>query len=173
MREPPGGRLSVRPVRAGEHAVLRELRLAALAVDPEVFASTYAREAGRSASWWHAQAQRSEAGLEGRTFVLVDETGRWLGLSSALVDPHHPGIVRLLGMWVAPQARGRGGAGRLCEACGAWAAERGARELELHVVIGNEPARRAYAAAGFAVRERTTWTAHGRTLQELVMVRTL
>ena len=76
-------------------------------------------------------------------------------------------------MWVAPEARGRGAAGLLCEACAAWAALRGCRELTLTVVVENDAARRAYEAAGFAACGETTWMRDGRTLHEFVMVRSL
>ena len=39
----------VRHVRAGEQDLLRRLRLASLATDPDAFGSTYARDAGRLA----------------------------------------------------------------------------------------------------------------------------
>ena len=76
-------------------------------------------------------------------------------------------------MWVAPEARGGGAAGLLCEACAAWAALRGCRELTLTVVIENDPARRAYEAAGFAVCGKTTSVLDGRSLDKFVMLRSL
>jgi RimJ/RimL family protein N-acetyltransferase len=59
----------------------------------------------------------------------------------------------------------------LTDACVSWAKARGLRELTLAVVAGNEPAMRAYRAAGFVVRGETTWSEAGRTLDELVMSR--
>jgi RimJ/RimL family protein N-acetyltransferase len=49
----------------------------------------------------------------------------------------------------------------------------GLRELTLAVVAGNEPALRAYEAAGFVVRGKTTWRQAGRILDELIMARRL
>lgn len=74
-------------------------------------------------------------------------------------------------MWVAPQARGLRGASLLCDACAGWARERGLHELRLDVVEQNHTARRAYEAAGFEVRGKTTWSAGERTLEELGMTR--
>ena len=165
--------LSIRHVRAGESARLRDVRLAALAADPDAFAATHAHEAGLGEAWWQWWADQSEDGTEQRTFVLVDAADRWLGL--ALVRREEPGsaTATLNAMWVAPEARGRRGALALCAACADWGRAQGMRELTLEVVIGNDSARRAYEAAGFAVRGETTWTGHGRTLHELLMVRPL
>lgn len=124
-----------------------------------------------------------------RTFVLADDDDRWLGLALVRPDGERPGDAVLNAMWVAPEARGQRAAARLCDACAAWAAERGLAELTLTVVVGNDAGRRAYEAAGFAVCGRTTWSEHGgavdalvsggervaggRTLDEYVMVRRL
>jgi RimJ/RimL family protein N-acetyltransferase len=82
-----------------------------------------------------------------------------------------PGRAVLYGMWVAPQARGRRGALALIDVCASWAKARGLHELTLTVVVGNEPALRAYRAAGFVARGETTWSQAGRTLDELIMSR--
>ena len=67
-------------------------------------------------------------------------------------------------MWVAPEARCRGNAQALCEACAQWAAERGFSALYTAVVVGNEPARKTYESTGFVFERTDTWTGHGRTL---------
>jgi predicted GNAT family acetyltransferase len=103
--------------------------------------------------------------------VLEADDGRWLAL--ARLDDEKPGSAILNAMWVAPEARGRRAARLLCEACAAWAAERGCRELTLTVVVDNDAARRAYESAGFAVCGETTWVRDGRTLDEFVMARSL
>ena len=74
-------------------------------------------------------------------------------------------------MWISPAARGRRGSLLLCDACAAWARERGAQELRLTVVIDNVVARHAYEAAGFAVCESTTWSREDRTFEVHVMSR--
>lgn len=163
----------VRHVLSGEHGLLRELRLASLAADPEAFASTYAEDAGQPAEWWRWWAAQSENGTTQRTFVLVADDGRWLGLTLVRLDGDTPGSAVLHAMWIAPEARGRRAAGLLCEACAIWAAERGCRELTLTVVVDNQAARRAYELAGFAICGKTTWSHEGRTLDEVVMVRSL
>ena len=106
-----------------------------------------------------------------RTFVLVDAQDRWLGLALARRDGDRPGPAVLNAMWVSGAARGRGAAGALCDACAAWAAERGLRELTLTVLADNGAARRAYEAAGFVVRGPTTRSRQGRALDEFIDAR--
>jgi GNAT superfamily N-acetyltransferase len=157
----------------GEEAALREVRLASLVADPEAFGSTYARDAARPGDWWERWAEQSEEGTTERTFVLVDDDDRWLGLAFVRLDADDPDSAELNAMWVAPEARGRGAARMLCDACAAWATERGVRELTLCVVVDNDSARRAYEAAGFSISGQTTWSRHERSLDVLVMSRRL
>lgn len=158
---------------AGEQARLRELRLAALAGDPAAFGSTYASDSAQAPVWWERWAAQSEDGTTQRTFVLVDDHDRWLGLALVRVDDDLPGSAALTAMWVSPEARGRGATALLCDACAAWAVARGLHELTLTVVVGNDVARRAYEAAGFTIRGETTRSRDERTLDELIMSRAL
>jgi RimJ/RimL family protein N-acetyltransferase len=165
--------MRVRHVIATEAPRLRDLRLASLAADPHAFAVTYEADRTKPSSWWERAATLSDAGAEQRTFVVVDDGDRWLGLALVRADDQSPGDAVLNAMWVAPEARGRGAAGALCEACAAWAAEHGFRALNLAVVVGNDAAQRAYERAGFVPSRSTTWTEDGRTLEELILTRRL
>jgi GNAT superfamily N-acetyltransferase len=163
--------LHVRHVLAGEHARLRELRLASLAADPQAFGSTHARDCAQTEEWWEQWAARSDDGTTQRTFVLTDDDDRWLGLVLVCIEDARPGSAALTAMWVSPDARGRRGGALLCNACAAWAAERGLATLALTVVIDNDAARRTYEAAGFAICAETTWSREGRSLDVFVMSR--
>lgn len=165
--------LRVRYALATEHEQLREIRLSSLAADPHAFGGIYGHALTQPSEWWEQWAEQSELGGSQRTFVLEGDDGRWLGLALVRLDDERSGCAVLNAMWVAPETRGRGAAGLLCEACAGWAAARGCGELTLTVVVDNRAARRAYEAAGFAVCGETTWTRDGRTLEELVMVRSL
>ncbi len=154
----------VRHALSSEHEQLREIRLSSLATDPEAFAGTYAHALSLPPEWWHRWAEQSELGDSQRTFVLEGDDGRWMGLVLVRLDDERSGCAVLNAMWVAPEIRGRGAAGLLCEACAAWASARGCRELTLAVVADNHGAQRAYEAAGFAVSGQTTWSGDGRTL---------
>jgi RimJ/RimL family protein N-acetyltransferase len=158
-------------VLGAEAARLRALRLASLAADAVAFGSTYARDAARPAQWWQRWAAQSEDGSGQRTFVLVDEHDRWLGLALVRREQQQPGTAVVLAMWVAPGVRGRGGAYALCDACAIWAKAQGLHELRLEVVVENATARRAYQAAGFEVRGESEWSQAERTLQVLIMTR--
>lgn len=163
----------VRHALTGEHEQIRAIRLRSLATDPEAFAGTYAHALSLPPEWWHRWAEQSELGDSQRTFVLEGDDGRWMGMVLVRLDDERSGCAVLNAMWVAPEIRGRGAAGLLCEACAAWASARGCRELTLAVVADNHGAQRAYETAGFAVSGQTTWSGDGRTLEELVMVRSL
>jgi RimJ/RimL family protein N-acetyltransferase len=89
-------------------------------------------------------------------------------------DADDRSVAFLYAMWVAPEARGGGAARALCDACAAWAAQRGCTTLRLAVFAANPAARRAYAAAGFAVCGRAdVTTPDGRVRDELRMARAL
>jgi RimJ/RimL family protein N-acetyltransferase len=160
-------------VLSSEHDRLREIRLRSLATDPQAFAGTYAHALSHPSDWWEQWAEQSELGYSQRTFVLENIDSEWLGMALVRIDDEGADRAVLNAMWVAPEVRGQGAAGLLCDACVAWAAKRECRELTLTVVVDNRTARRAYEAAGFAVCGETTWTSDGRTLDELVMVRSL
>ena len=164
-------RVRIEHVRAGDADRLRALRLASLRADPGAFGATYESDAARPASWWERGAALSDAGVEQRTFVVVGENRRWLGM--ALVRPDEGSEAVLNAMWVAPEARGRGAARALCDACARWAAERGFRALNAAIVRSNDAALRAYTAAGFVVSHESTYSGHGRTLEELILRRSL
>ena len=165
--------MPIRHVEAHEAERLRELRLASLQADPGAFGATYESDAGRPDAWWERGARLSGAGAEQRTFVVVDDEDRWLGMALVRPDDESPGDAVLNAMWVAPEARGRGHARALCEACAAWAQERGFAALNTAVVAGNAAARRTYESAGFIPVGTSTWTGHGRTLHEEQLRRAL
>jgi GNAT superfamily N-acetyltransferase len=154
----------IRRVRADEAARLRELRLRALAADPDAFGSTYERDAARPGEFWTRMAER--------TFIYEDG-GEWLGFIVARPDDDHPPDATINATWVAPEARGRGIATQLSTACVEWAREHGFPAITVAVVVGNEPARRAYAAVGFIPAFTTTWSERGRSLELLVLTQRL
>ena len=157
--------MRLRAVREDEAARLREIRLACLAADPDAFTSTHASDAARPAEWWTRWATRSAEGVDHATFVVTDDDDRWHGLALVRADDEHPGEAVINSMWVAPEARGNGCGRALCDACIAWAAERGFSAVNLCVMLGNDAALRLYATSGF--------TEHGRTPRTLSMTLTL
>ncbi len=98
--------------------------------------------------------------------MVTDDEDRWLGMALVRPDDESPGDAVLNAMWVAPEARGQGHARALCDACAEWAQARGFAALNTAVVAGNAAARRTYESAGFTFVGRSTWTGHGRALDE-------
>jgi GNAT superfamily N-acetyltransferase len=144
----------VRRVGPAEAARYRELRLRSLQDAPAAFGSTYAREVALPEAEWAARLARAA------TFVAEDDGGSWLGTAAGLpAGPDDP-AVHLVGMWVAPDARGTGAGRLLVAAVLDWAATTGARAVRLTVVDDNAAARNLYARMGFretghrSVRER-------------------
>jgi GNAT superfamily N-acetyltransferase len=166
--------LRIRYVTSDDSERLRELRLRALATDPEAFSSTYAEASSHPLEEWKQRAAFSEAGALQRTFVVAGEEDTWLGMALVRLREEDPGLAALNAMWVAPEARGKGAAKLLGDACATWAAQHGCAELTLGIFTGNVRARRAYEAAGFVFTQDITWTRpDGTTVEVQRMTRAL
>ena len=138
----------VRRIRPEEGAVLRDVRLAALADTPSAFASTYAREALLTARDWADRARKGSTGPGQATFFCVGGRGV-VGLVGGYRPDPVSSRVELVSMWTHPSAR-RAGVGRLLVgAVLAWARTGGAPEVGLWVTRGNVGAERLYRAMGF------------------------
>ncbi len=138
--------LSTRQLHPDDWAIERDLRLAALAEAPSAFGSTLSAALGLDESDWRERLSRQvriATFLEGRAVGMVG----WAWAQS----PYPAGEALLLGMWVAPSARGSGVGDALVAAAVADARRAGARIIRLSVTPGNEPALRLYARNGFVV----------------------
>ena len=113
---------------------VRPLRLRALREDPEAFGSTLEREQDRPDADWDFWVTDSLIAFDG------DEP---VGMANLKVDGDD---AQLFGMWVAPEARGRGVAPRLCEALIERADD---RPITLCVAESALAARRLYERLGF------------------------
>lgn len=86
----------------------------------------------------------------GRTYVVIDEVGgRRQVVFKADVGALFGDVAQLHGVWVAPDARGRGIARRAMAAVVHQVRRDHAPRVSLYVNDFNAPARRAYAASGF------------------------
>lgn len=117
----------------------RDVRLASLADAPEAFGS-------RHADWVDAHEERWRARLTDVPLTIVARSGEGLVgvVSGAPTDDH----VELISLWVSPEHRGTGLAGRLIDGVVAWAAAQH-RDVFLMVRDDNRPAIAAYERAGF------------------------
>lgn len=152
---------SVRRLVADDWERARDARLAALAEAPYAFGSTLERELAFTEDVW-----RSRAG-SGRTFGAFDGPAI-VGMATALppderyadgqhaegqhADGHHADRRGwdLVGMWVAPDWRGRGVADSLVSAVCELARQSGAASVTLAVTDVNGRARAFYQRLGFA-----------------------
>jgi ribosomal protein S18 acetylase RimI-like enzyme len=135
----------VRRARPGDWAIVRDLRLAALADAPDAFAATLAQEASQPEAEWRAR-------IGARPWFLGFRDGQPAGLIAGL--PPRPGpdqdqAWHLVSMWVSPHARGGGLAGRLVGAVTEHASRAGAAQVTLWVAVGNGRARAFYRRIGF------------------------
>lgn len=156
----------IRPVRADEWQLAKELRLAAVQdpVAPVAFLETYEQAVERSDDFWRERtAGGSEAGDGGaRQFIAEAPDGSWAGTVTVLIE-RPDGEVRfgevaavhqahVVGVFVRPEARGRGLAEELFRAGTDWAWSLGEPLIErvrLYVHEDNPRAAAFYRRIGF------------------------
>lgn len=153
---PPAQPVTVWQAHPDEWAVVRDLRLAALAGSPEAFASTLARERGRGeAEWrsrvalipWFLAGPPGSAGAPGPPGGLV---AMYPVTEATPEGPAHPVAEwHLVSMWVTPALRGSGVADRLVSAVVEHARAAGAGRVTLWVATGNARAVIFYRRMGF------------------------
>jgi ribosomal protein S18 acetylase RimI-like enzyme len=135
------GTVAVRCLTAADWRQLRAARLAALAEAPYAFASTLVREQQFTEETWR---ERAGSGMTAAAF----EGTAIVGLATGFPEQTGTGW-HLVGMWVAPDIRGRGVADRLVGAICAMAREAGAPSVTLWVTDVNDRARSFYRRLGF------------------------
>ena len=125
------------PLLAGrDWALLREIRLRALAEVPEAFGATLCEAQARTEQQWRDRiTQRAQ-------FVAV--TGQAVGGTVAgAADPDRDSV-HLCSMWVDPCARGTGIADQLVQAVISWAADNSRTRIRLEITEGNSRAESLY-----------------------------
>jgi RimJ/RimL family protein N-acetyltransferase len=137
--------VTIRIARADEWEAYRDIRLATLRTDPDMFGSRYEDELERTEAWWRERVALPEGGA---TFVAeVDR--RWVGTATGAPWDEVPATLGLFGMWVAPAWRGGGIGERLVRAVLAYAAETDVPWVQLLVAEHAGSARRLYERCGF------------------------
>jgi GNAT superfamily N-acetyltransferase len=145
-----GGDLTLRVAAADDWATYRDVRLAALKADPAVFGSRYEDELRRPETYWRQRVVLED----GATFLAFDGD-RCVGTATGApwFDDHGadplPGVLGLFGMWVRPDARGRGVGAALVEAVVGFARDHGWSTIQLLVSEGAPVPRRLYERCGF------------------------
>lgn len=138
----------VRRVGREEGALLKSVRLSALADSPAAFGSSYAAKAEQPDDHWRDRARLGAAGQSSVTFfAIVGESV--VGLVSAYRPDPAELSAELVSMWMSPTHRGEGVATALVTAVVDWAHQSGMATLELWVTRGNDAAVGLYETVGF------------------------
>ncbi len=132
--------VTVQPGSADRWWEYRDLRLAALASDPDAFTSAYDTEADLADDQW-----RARSAMPGTFIGYLD--GQPAG-TAGLVPGTGPRR-DLVGVWTTPAARGHGVAEALCGAVIEMAQQSGAVTVALQVAEHAHAARRLYQRLGF------------------------
>lgn len=157
--------VGIRRLTPADAAAYRAIRLAGLKHDAEAFGATFEAESVKPLAWFFDRLNQSTV------FGALRQT-EIVGTAGFAIRPgekeDHKGL--LWGMYVRPDARGEGVAGRLIEAVIDYARPR-VELLQLSVVAGNEKARRLYAGFGFVEYgiELHSLKHNGRYFDEILM----
>lgn len=141
---------SIRILTEDDAAAFRALRLSGLRESPAAFGSTYENEVDRPLDRTTELLARGTGG-EDVVFGAWDDDGTLVGVAgmrrgTSLKTRHLGGV---WGMYVAPEARGRGVGHALVSAIIQHARSLGMERLVLGVEATNQPARALYHALGF------------------------
>jgi len=140
----------IRQLTPADIPAYRPLRLEALRLHPEAFASDEATEAQLSTEAVGARMPAASGGLFGG-FIGNDLHQHLAGMAGLIVDPRpklrHKGV--LVGMYVAAPYRRSGLNRALVQHVIDRALGAGLSTLQLSVTLGNDSARRLYMACGF------------------------
>jgi ribosomal protein S18 acetylase RimI-like enzyme len=156
----------VRRVRREDGALIRHVRLKALASDPASFGSTYEREAAYADETWTEWAVGDASGDDMATLLAVSRDEP-IGIVAASRDETERHVFDLFSMWVAPERRGEGIGRRLLAEIEAWIVSSGGTAVRLSVTDVAAAARRLYESAGYELDGRSTESGHTRGLIEI------
>jgi ribosomal protein S18 acetylase RimI-like enzyme len=161
--------IEIRRLGADDAETFRDIRLEALARNPEAFGSTFEAEKDKPLSWFserlgasHVHGAFRAAKLIGIAVLVIQQSAKMA----------HKGA--LVSMYVRPQARRLGVGRRLVEAI-IDTARRHVELVQLTVVTGNEAALRLYAGLGFVQfgLEKKALKHGGRYYDEILMAKDL
>lgn len=157
---------TVRRIRASEWRAWRSLRLRSLREDPAVFGSTYERESAFPDEVWQERTGAAASGADRAMFVAEEGEGL-VGCAGALTDEE--GVAKIIAVWIAPEARGRGLGARVVGEALAWCRAAGKPFARLLVTADNDTARAVYRRVGFADTGRTAVLDRDPPILELEM----
>jgi RimJ/RimL family protein N-acetyltransferase len=166
-REASGMTFTIRPLRADEPELYRDIRLEALRTHPEAFGASFENETAQPLAFFSGRLADNAIFGGFRDQALLGTAGF---MPHAGAKRAHKST--LWGMYVRPAARGSGLSRELVKAVLDHARER-AELIQLSVVAGNMVARRLYASLGFEPYgiEAHSLKVEGRYLDEVLMVK--
>jgi ribosomal protein S18 acetylase RimI-like enzyme len=162
----------IRRVRPDDTALLRDVRLRALATDPASFGSTHEREAAYPDERWEEWCAGDAAGEE-MTTLLALRGDTAVGLVASSRDDDEPHVYDVFTMWVAPEARGTGIGRRLLSEVENWIRGAGGTVVRLFVTNEARAAQRLYESAGYERDGTERASRHTRGLTEIGLRKTI
>lgn len=139
--------MDVRVAEAKDWMLLKKIRLTALSDTPTAFGVSYETAASYTDEQWQERA----SARTGAEFWLAFIDGEAVGMIGGGISRSNR--YNLIGMWVAPQARGSGIASRLVEAVKIRAIQKGHERIFLDVAPDNVRAANFYLKQGFVFIE--------------------
>lgn len=135
--------VTIEALSAGDWRAFRDVRLAALRDSPEAFWASYDDEAAHGRAQW-------ESFLAAATWLAARRGDDAVGLVGLLRREELTDEPELIALWVRPDVRRSGIAGRLVAGAVQAAAVQDAQAVTLWVLASNTDAARLYARLGFA-----------------------
>jgi ribosomal protein S18 acetylase RimI-like enzyme len=139
--------ITIRPSTEDDWSLLKDIRLAALLDSPKVFNTSYAKAAARDEAAWRHQARTDTQPKFWLALSGNQAVGMIGGFAEAADECH------LIAMWVHPEFRRTGAAGRLVETVKIFARERAYPRVALCVAPENLAAVRLYSRHGFVFQD--------------------
>ena len=140
----------VRRIGPDEGALLKALRLRALAEEPEAFGESVAEAEARDEIEYVARARAASDG-DRRAWFLAETSAVMAPIGLAMGRRRPPDECMVFSVWVAEAARHQGVGRALVGAVAAWARSWDARTLVLWVYRSNRRAIDFYEGLGFSV----------------------
>lgn len=128
----------------------RDLRLKSLQTDPQAFADTYEFADQQTESYWRGHLERADQ-AQGSWMLFAEDQGQLVGCMSAVIfeDDKIPTIV---GVYVAPEARGQGLGKRLLTSLLQRLKKASVTGVKLSVNVEQLTALKLYQSLGFIVK---------------------
>ena len=141
-----GGNVLIRPAEPSDWEAVRDIRLRSLREEPDAYASDYLTETRFEPDVWKQRLATASSQL------AFDDDHALVGIATGLDTGD--GDTYVVGMYVAPEARGSGCARQLLDAITKLAVGRQAKRLVLEVAESNVRAIRFYRSYGFVTTGR-------------------